>query len=904
MALSSGYRLGQYEVLALLGAGGMGEVYRARDTKLVRDVALKVLPEVFALDPERLARFKREAQVLASLNHPHIASIYGIEESHGSSALVLELVEGMTLADRLVHGPLPLEDASSIARQIAEALEAAHDHGIVHRDLKPANIKLRGDGTVKVLDFGLAKAFDSTAMAPDASQLPTLTSPAATGIGVIMGTAAYMSPEQARGKTVDKRADVWAFGCVLYEMLAGKRPFEGDDVSQTLARVIEREPDWNALSEVAPTSVVQVVRRCLEKDPSNRLRDIGDARLELRDALAVPREVGVTPPPARLGRRALVSMIAILAAGILLGILGSRWLPLLAPGGGRVERLTGDPRLSTEINLPDDAPLALDSEAANVGYDSTLLDISPDGRTLVYVGSSGGTVRLYVRQLDTFEVRPLAGTEGALHPFFSPDGRSVGFLTDDKVKTYSLTSGTATTICDASVPVIGTWTADDQLFFGAEEGRRLFRVSAHGGTPVLVADIRDGYRYGRVTPDGTYVLAISRTGGIAADFAQIQLVNLATREAKTLTNDGYDARLTAGGDLVFGRSGRVFVARFDPARLTVGDPVPVASGVRMHAVYPHLQLAVSATGVLVYVPGGDVAVAGIAWVDRQGHAEFLAIEPRVYGMLDLSDDGRRLAVHVSDNNDYILIYDVERNSSRRLPTPESAGWPKWSPNGDALAYTSFAPGKPYRILVQSVDSDRPPRVVAESSNRLTPTTWSADQRLTYYELLSNRISSVFLPRDGAAPPSAPQPMTFPATVHDITADGRWLAYAGADNGIHVRPLPADERVQKIADVGTEPKWCRKCGELLFRRGNRWFSTEVRLSPAFEWKQPRQILQTQFNDSPGPSWALSPDGRRILVAKRKEEPPRTRLHVVHGALSGVKRWRGEHPTSVMSSWSRR
>ena len=357
-----------------------------------------------------------------------------------------------------------------------------------------------------------------------------------------------------------------------------------------------------------------------------------------------------------------------------------------------------------------------------------------------------------------------------------------------------------------------------------------------------------------------------------------------------LTKDGYDARLTAAGDLVFGRSGRVFAARFDPVRRVVGDPIPVASGVRMHAVYPHLQLAVSATGMMVYVPGGDVAVAGIAWVDRQGQSEFLPIEPRVYGMLDLSDDGRRLAVHVSDDKDYILIYDVERHSSRRLPTSESAGWPKWSPSGDALAYTSFAPGKPYRILVQSVDSDRPPTAVAESSARLTPTTWNADGRLTYYELQSSRISSVFIPRDGVTSPSAPQQMSFPGTVHDITADGRWLAYTatGGAGGISVRPLPPDERVQKIADIGTEPRWCRKCGELLYRQGNRWFSAEVRLAPAFEWKQPRQILRTPINDSPGPSWALSADGQRILVVKRRENPSRTRLHVVHGALSGVKR----------------
>ncbi|HET9383970.1 MAG TPA: protein kinase, partial [Gemmatimonadales bacterium] len=703
---------------------------------------------------------------------------------------------------------------------------------------------------------------------------PTLTSPAATRLGVILGTAAYMSPEQARGKVVDKRTDVWAFGCVLYEMLLGKRPFDGDDVSETMARVIEREPDWNAFATAAPPSIARLVRRCLQKDPQNRLRDIGDARLELRDAMTEAGQQETSVQSAPVARRARGSLAAVLAAGLVLGSLGAWAFTYVRSGGTPAATSTAGPPLVAEINLPADAALALDSEAANVGYDSTLLDLSPDGRTLVYVGSSSGTIRLFARQLDSFDIRPLAGTEGALHPFFSPDGRSVGFLTNDKVKTYSFTTGTTTTICDVDVGVVGTWTADDQLFFGAGEGRQLFRVSAHGGTPVMVADAHEGFRYGRVTPDGRHVLVTYRRLGIGADFAQIRLMNLATKEATTLTTDGYDARLTSAGDLVFGRSGRVFAARFDPERQVVGDPVPIASGVRMHALYPHLQLAVSSNGVLAYVPGGDVAVAGMAWVNRQGQAEFLPLEPRVYGMFDLSDDGRRLAIQVGDTQDYILVYDIDRGSSRRLPTTDSAGWPKWSPAGDALAYTSFSEGKPYRVLVQRVDSDRPPVAVAESQTRLTPSTWSSDGRLTFYEFPTNRIGVVSVPRDTATSPAAPQYLDFVGSAHDISADGRWLAYADASAGLSVRSLPVGERVHKISEAGSEPRWCRKCSELVYRSGNRWFSVDVRREPVFEWKQPRLILQTQFNDSPGPSWALSPDGQRILVVKRKEDLPRT------------------------------
>jgi len=882
MSLTTGDRVGPYEVRGLLGLGGMGEVYRAHDSTLARDVALKVLPDAFALNRESLARFEREAQVLAALNHPHIAAIYGVQETHGGRALVLELVEGPTLTDRLIHGPLPLDEALAIAQQIAEALEAAHGQGIIHRDLKPSNIKIRDDGTVKVLDFGLAKAFEGPiSTAPDASRSPTLISPAATRMGLIMGTASYMSPEQARGRTVDKRADVWAFGCVLYEMLTGERPFPGDDVSETIARVIEREPDWARVAAVAPPYVVTVIRRCLQKDPQNRLRDIGDARLELRDAHSDgPRSGAVSMTATRQSPTS--ALIALAAVALVVGGMAGAWIgPRLISNTPRTER-TAPPRLSAEIDLAADAPLALDSEAANVGYDSTLIDVSPDGKTLVYVGISQGTSRLFERQLDSFEIRPLAGTEGAIHPFFSPDGRSLGFLTNDKVKTYSFTTGTASTIGDVTTGVVGTWTTDDQIFVAAEEGRRLVRVNARGGSLTEAQRPHDGYRYGRVSPDGTFALVTQVRNSIGADFAQVILLNITTNEARTPIANGYDARITSNGYLVFGRSGRVFAARFDPVQHTiVGDPAPIATGVRMHALYPHLQLATSAAGVMVYVPGGDIAVAGLAWVDRQNRAEFLPIDPSVYGMFDLSNDGRRLAIQVADIKDYIVIYDLEHNTSRRLTTPESAGWPKWSPAGDMLAYTSFAEGKPYRILVQHIDSDRPPLAVAESRTRLTPSTWvTAPSELTYYEFPGDRMAIVELAADGSSS-KPPRYVDFRSSTHDISRDGRWLAYA--DAGVNVRPLPVGERVQKIADQGAEPLWCRKCDELIYRNGNRWFSAAVRLGPVFEWKQPRLIVQTQFNDSPGPSWALSADGQRILVAKRKQDLPRTKLRVVSGWL---------------------
>ena len=658
MPLTVGSRIAHYDVTALIGEGGMGQVYQATDTKLNRQVALKILPEAFATDPDRLARFQREAQVLASLNHPNIAQIHGIEEQDDTRALVLELVEGPTLADRISNGPIPLDEALPIAKQIAEALEAAHEAGVIHRDLKPANIKVRDDGTVKVLDFGLAKALDASP-AGDPSESPTLTA-AATQMGVIMGTAAYMSPEQARGKPVDKRADVWAFGAVLYEMLTGRKAFPGDDISDTLATVLKFEPDWDALRADTPSSVRRLLRRCLSKDVKLRLRDAGDAVLELLQAqtegpIDETKPTSATAPRVRSTQAAVALAVVLVVAGGLLS-----WN--LADEG----RVESAPVSRFAIRLPLDVSV--------LGSGSAVAAISRDGRTLVYIGNNG---QLFRRSLDRLESVPISGTEGADTPFFSPDGEWIGFASNGQLRKVSIVGGPPITLCSLPGGMRGaSWGSDDQIVFSMDNVG-LLRVPAVGGTPeILTEPNREAgemfHLRPHVLPESNAVLFTTWLG--STDLSKVEVLLLDTGERRTLVN-GNNAHYTLTGHIVFARSDSLWAVPFDVERLDVlGQPVPVLEGVRIGASQAP-QFALSASGTLTYVPNTGPLASTLAWIDRNGRETALNLPSRDYLFARLSPDGERVVLVVRNPPDrpHLWISEVGRNTLTRLTSTDSSG---------------------------------------------------------------------------------------------------------------------------------------------------------------------------------------------------------------------------------------
>ena len=647
--LMIGKTLGHYRVGEQLGRGGMGEVYLADDLSLDRKVALKFLPDAFTGDPERMARFEREAKLLASLNHPNIAAIYGLEQAEGKRFIVMELVEGETLAQRLSKGPLPIEEALGICRQIAEGLEAAHEKGVIHRDLKPANVMITDGDKVKILDFGLAKALSDETQSVDASQSPTITE-AMTQPGIILGTAAYMSPEQAKGKAVDKRADIWAFGCILYECLTGKRAFEGETVTETLAAVLTREPEW----EKVPARVRPLLRRCLEKDPKKRLRDIGDAYALLESA---PESVPAKRPWFAWG----VAIVGVLAA-LVLAVLYFRQAPVEAP------------EICLEVNTPPTS-------------DPLSFAISPDGRQLVFVASAEGQQRLWLRPLDQITAQPLVGTEGAKYPFWSPDSRSIGFFADAKLKRMDVSAGAPQVLAGAPFGLGGTWNRDGVIVFVPSPLRPLYRIPASGGDPVAITRLdpprQSGQYYPQFLPDGRHLLYLVGEGSDQG----IYLASLDSAETKRLIAVPSLPTYTPPGYLLFMRQGSLFAQRFNPERRELtGDSVRVADSVG--------GFSVSETGMLAYRTAGATR-RRLAWFDRSGKevGTVGATDENRLQNPELSPDGRRVAVdRVVQGNRDIWLIETALGVPSRFTFEAIDLYPVWSPDGSRIIFTSGRKG--------------------------------------------------------------------------------------------------------------------------------------------------------------------------------------------------------------------
>jgi serine/threonine-protein kinase len=862
MAPTTGSKLGSYEIVAPLGVGGMGEVFRARDPRLGRDVALKVLPDLFARDPDRLARFKREAQLLAALNHPNIAAIYGLEDSNGHAALVLELVEGPTLADRIAEGPIPLDEAVRIGRQIGAALEAAHEQGIIHRDLKPANIKVRPDGTVKVLDFGLAKALEPVMPASDQPIAPTITSPALTRMGVILGTAAYMSPEQARGRPADKRSDIWAFGCVLFEMLTGRRPFEGQEVSDTLASVLKSDPEWHVLPASMPPSVRALVEGCLKKDPNDRIADISTARFLLSQPLAT-----TVPAPSRQSFRGSAwRRVALVLTGVAIGAAAIAVIP---------RRTASPPAPVTRfaLSLPPRQQFTLSRQA---------IAMSPDGTHIAYVADG----RLYLRPMAEIEARAIAGTNGALNPMFSPDGQNLSFWANSVLKRIGIGGGVPVDIYrGGQVPSGMSW--DDKGIMFAQWGTGILRVSPDGGKPsiVMAIDAAAGRPDSpQLLPDGrTLLYTLLEESGLDDnrwDSARIVVQPLAGGERKTIIDGGSDARYVPTGHIVYALGGALFARSFDLGTLTVtGGAVPVIEGVRRAtaSVSGTANYAFSNSGSMAYLPGPTSEQEGVFIFDRQGGAQALKLPPGSYRYPRVSPDGSHVAFDSIEGKEaFVSIYELAGTTAlRRITYGSNNRYPIWSHDGKRVAFQSDRNGAP-AVFLQAIDSPNvEPLTKAEPGTSHVPEAWSRDGGLLYSVRKGTTISLWAMSiADRQAKPFGDVVSQGLPTDAAFSPDGRWVAYQTAetdatDGMTYVQPFPATGTKQTIARGG-RPIWSRdgRDGKELYYipAPAQWHMVRVTTEPIFAFTPPVAVPRPFGIAGPGSprTFDFLPDGRIIGV----------------------------------------
>jgi serine/threonine protein kinase len=847
----------------------MGEVYRARDTKLGRDVAIKVLRATLTNDPDRLARFQREAQVLAALNHPNIAAIHHFEETSDGPALVMELVEGETIADRIAREPIPIDEALPIAKQIAEALEAAHEQGIIHRDLKPANIKVRPDGAVKVLDFGLAKLAEpglgigdtrSESARAAASLSPTVTSPVRTGVGVLLGTAAYMSPEQAKGRPADKRSDMWAFGCVLYEMLTGARAFRGEDFSETLAAVLKSEPDWRLLPRETPPSIRRVLRRCLAKDRKARLADASTVGLDIDEAVdgQTERDVDVRRPPSRLSER-IAWMTALVVVITIAAVIGFRAVRPVPP--------TAEMRL--EITTP-------------ATTEPTSLAISPDGRYVAFEATTENRSQLWLRSLDALETQPIAGTENGVYPFWSADGRSLGFYADGKLKRINLNGREVQTLANAPVARGGTWSDDGVILFSASNASPILRIPATGGEPTPATQLAAAQFHGfpQWLPDRRHFLFYVQSAPDSRGVYVGDIENAGTR--RRLVDADSSAVFTSSGQLLFVRQGTLFAQDFDPARLRLtGNAYPVAEQIAVgeEGTSGSVALSTSQTGTVVY-RSGLPRERQLVWVDRHGN-ELQKIGAPATSVLNpsISPDGRRIAVQRNvDGNIDIWLLEVSRGLFSRFTfEPSTEANPLWSPDGTRIVFASNRTGALdiYQKSVAGAD-DQPP-VIATPQTK-TAMDWSLDGRFLLYRVTDSKLGfdiwSAPMVGDGKPFPVVQTP--FDERDAQFSPDGKWIAYQSNESGafeIYVQPFPGPGTKERIStNGGAQVRWRRDGKELFYvALDGRLMAVPIRVvdeGQQLEAGTPIPLFNARIG-SPVPAldrqqYIVAADGQRFLL----------------------------------------
>jgi len=898
-------RIGAYQIEARIGAGGMGEVYRARDTRLGRGVAIKVLPRSFAADPDRLARFEREARMLAALNHPHIATIHGLEELDGMRGLVLELVEGPTLAERIAQGPLPIKEALAVAQQIAEALEAAHDQGIIHRDLKPANIKFARGGDVKVLDFGLAKAFAGDGSSPDVSRTPTVTATELTG--AIVGTPAYMSPEQARGQAIDKRTDIWAFGCVLYEMLTGRLAFSGTTTSDTIAAILEREPAWDALPETTPT-LRRLLRHCLEKDSKRRLRDIGDARIELEDALTSPaQDAHARQKPAGITRRTAIASLVSATTGAVAA----------AAGFFAIGRYRGAvPRNLTRFTIP-----LPEGGVAEVSMNKRVA-ISPDGTRIVYstaapgTGQTVGLNRLYLHSLSALEPKSLPAIGGT--PFFSRDGQWLGLLSAgpngrNQLQKAALSGGAPVPLCPVEGFAGGTWADDDTIYFVGANPGGVMRIPATGGQPQEAAtiDFAKGeriHKYPCAVPGGTALLfTVATPDAETFDDTRIAAIDTRTGQRKIVVEGGTHPRYSPSGHLVYARGGNLLAIRFDSRSLAVlGRPFTVLEGVQMSVNSGVANFDISTSGDLVYVPGSaDKGERTLVWVDRNGRAEPLGLPPRSYLHPRISPDARQLAIEIEGPNHDFYIYDFARSVLSKMTSDGVSHWPVWSPDGTHLVYRA-GPMMSWKMWEMPADRSRPAALVRGEGLAQSAESWSPDGHAIAYTALTREAGGHIMVAslEGDRPSRPFVDIKAPAGSPKFSPDGRWLAYCSNESGapqVYVQAFPGPgPKIQISTDGGTDPVWKRNAGELFYRNGDSMMAVDVSTTSAFSAGRPRELWKGHYSHGmssscgiPGATssnYDVTADGTRFLMIKDEDQDSVTskQIIVVQGWADEVSR----------------